>query len=193
MTETRQNWFEIPDIFRLAATLGAAVHVNHCIFPEHCVLYTLPLPELKFVLDYLRAEQGQLEYPAGFATGECRVVRVPSGEPRSELPAAFRPRPARRHRSRTLAIRKRVRSGREGRDTRHAEPAMGACTRPRVHRDVPACMPPPPFAETWCVTLKALMRSAIGNRDRPDFRARLKTPPRICPRVDKLEFLWAPG
>ena len=68
VTETRQNWFEIPDIFRLAAKLGAAVHVNHCIFPEHCVLYTLPLPELKFVLDYLRAEKGRLEHPAGFAT-----------------------------------------------------------------------------------------------------------------------------
>lgn len=67
VTETRQNWFEIPDLFRLASTLGAAVHINHCIFPEHCVLYTLPLPELKFVHDYLAAEQDRLEHTAGFA------------------------------------------------------------------------------------------------------------------------------
>ena len=67
VTETRQNWFEIPDIFRLAGTLGAAVHINHCIFPEHCVLYTLPLPELKFVLDYLRAEKGRLHHADSFA------------------------------------------------------------------------------------------------------------------------------
>lgn len=67
VTETRQNWFEIPDLFRLGATLGAAVHINHCIFPEHCVLYTLPLPELAFVRDYLVAEQGRLQHTASFA------------------------------------------------------------------------------------------------------------------------------
>ena len=67
VTETRQNWFEIPDLFRLAATLGAAVHINHCIFPEHCVLYTLPLPELKFVLDYLSSERGRLHLTPDFA------------------------------------------------------------------------------------------------------------------------------
>jgi MoaA/NifB/PqqE/SkfB family radical SAM enzyme len=66
VTETRQNWFEIPDIFRLAGQLGTAVHINHCIFPEHCVLYTLPLPELKFVLDYLLAEKGRLGPAADF-------------------------------------------------------------------------------------------------------------------------------
>jgi hypothetical protein len=68
VTETRQNWFEIPDLFRLAGTLDAAVHINHCIFPEHCVLYTLPLLELRFVLDYLEAEQGRLRHSAAFAS-----------------------------------------------------------------------------------------------------------------------------
>jgi MoaA/NifB/PqqE/SkfB family radical SAM enzyme len=67
VTETRQNWFEIPDLFRLAGTLGAAVHINHCIFPEHCVLYTLPLPELEFVHGYLAAEQDRLQHPPDHA------------------------------------------------------------------------------------------------------------------------------
>jgi MoaA/NifB/PqqE/SkfB family radical SAM enzyme len=63
VTETRQNWFELPDLFRLAARMGIGVHVNHCIFPDHCTLYTLPLPELKFVLDRLTAERDSIEQP----------------------------------------------------------------------------------------------------------------------------------
>ena len=63
VTETRQNWFELPDLFRLAARMSIGVHVNHCIFPEHCTLYTLPLDQLGFVLERLTAEQSLIRHP----------------------------------------------------------------------------------------------------------------------------------
>ena len=67
VTETRQNWFELPDLFRLAARMEIGVHVNHCIFPDHCTLYTLPLPELEFVLGRLTAERDTLRHPRSVA------------------------------------------------------------------------------------------------------------------------------
>jgi MoaA/NifB/PqqE/SkfB family radical SAM enzyme len=57
VTETRQNWFEIPDIFRFAARMDIFVHINHCIFPDHCVLYTLEPSQLGFVLKRLTRER----------------------------------------------------------------------------------------------------------------------------------------
>ena len=65
VTETRQNWFGIPDIFRFAAGMGVFVHINHCIFPDHCVLYTLDPSQLGFVLKRLTRERRLLRRAGG--------------------------------------------------------------------------------------------------------------------------------
>ena len=65
VTETRQNWFGLPDIFRFAAGMGVFVHINHCIFPDHCVLYTLDPSQLGFVLKRLTRERRLLRRAGG--------------------------------------------------------------------------------------------------------------------------------
>jgi MoaA/NifB/PqqE/SkfB family radical SAM enzyme len=155
VTETRQNWFEIPDIFRLAARLGAAVHVNHCIFPEHCVLYTLPLPELKFVLDYLRAEEGRLEHPAGFATENAASYEFLL----ANLDQSYQRRADLAQRDAIEAALSQTAKGYVlvERDATLVMPSPQWVLErgPEFTAMFLRALPPPPFARTWRATLQA--------------------------------------
>lgn len=105
-----QNWWELPDLFRLAATLDADVWINTVLSPAECSLYALPAPRLAAVvaelerdeaavvalgerwagvwrreLDRLRAAVAEAPptpepEPADTAFAEGRVVEVPVDE-----------------------------------------------------------------------------------------------------------------
>lgn len=60
VTEQRGNWFDLPELFRFAARIEAPLHINTCIHPPHCTLYTLPTRQLAFVGAYLRRKQMEL-------------------------------------------------------------------------------------------------------------------------------------
>lgn len=60
VTELRQNWFDLPQMFRFAASVDCGVHINTCVSPPHCSLYTLPTDQLEFVNDYLKRERDRL-------------------------------------------------------------------------------------------------------------------------------------
>lgn len=60
VTELRQNWFDLPQMFRFAASVDCGVHINTCVSPPHCSLYTLPTDQLQFVNDYLKREKDRL-------------------------------------------------------------------------------------------------------------------------------------
>jgi MoaA/NifB/PqqE/SkfB family radical SAM enzyme len=52
VTEHRKNWFEIPEIFKVAQRHNLYVHINTCIHPANVTLYTLPSIQLAYVLDF---------------------------------------------------------------------------------------------------------------------------------------------
>jgi hypothetical protein len=59
--ELRQNWFEIPMIFRFAAQNSCRVHTNHCVGPEFCTIYDLPRRELLYVQEFLVRQREELK------------------------------------------------------------------------------------------------------------------------------------
>jgi len=61
VTELRQNWFELPELFRFAARIDCFLHINTCIHPDHCTLYTLPTNELTYLLDFFVREREKLD------------------------------------------------------------------------------------------------------------------------------------
>lgn len=61
VTEHRKNWFEMPEIFRLAERHKLYLHVNTCIFPVHVSLYTLPTVQLEYVLEFVEHQGWKLE------------------------------------------------------------------------------------------------------------------------------------
>ena len=60
VTEQRANWFDLPELFRFAARIGCAIHINTCIHPAYCSLYTLPTEQLELVRRYLEAQRDSL-------------------------------------------------------------------------------------------------------------------------------------
>jgi len=60
VTEQRGNWFDLPELFRFAADIECPLHINTCIHPSYCTLYTLPTDQLEFVHAYLERKQGEL-------------------------------------------------------------------------------------------------------------------------------------
>ncbi len=60
VTELRQNWFDLPQMFRFAASVDCGIHINTCVWPLHCSLYTLPTDQLRYVQDYLLRERDRL-------------------------------------------------------------------------------------------------------------------------------------
>lgn len=65
VTEHRKNWFELPEVFRFAERHELDLHINTCIHPENVTLYSLPSDQLRYVLDFTRAERERLcaEFP----------------------------------------------------------------------------------------------------------------------------------
>ena len=59
VTELRQNWFELPEMFRFAASKDIHLHINTCIHPPHCTIYDLPTDQVIYVRDFLmEAKEG---------------------------------------------------------------------------------------------------------------------------------------
>lgn len=65
VTEHRKNWFELPEVFRFAERKRLYLHINTCIHPHNVTLYTLPTPQLRYVLAYLEEQRSALlaEHP----------------------------------------------------------------------------------------------------------------------------------
>ncbi len=65
VTEHRKNWFELPEVFRLAERHQLLVHINTCIHPENVTLYTLPTDQLRYVREFTLEERARLcaEFP----------------------------------------------------------------------------------------------------------------------------------
>ncbi|MGB5687365.1 MAG: radical SAM protein [Candidatus Electrothrix sp.] len=61
VTELRQNWFELPELFRFAAEKKCALHINTCIHPSYCTLYNLPSSQLNHVFEFLEKQREELE------------------------------------------------------------------------------------------------------------------------------------
>jgi sulfatase maturation enzyme AslB (radical SAM superfamily) len=60
VTEMRQNWFELPEIFVFAAQNDCHLHINTCLHPPHCSLYNLPPDELRYVHEYLEQSKQRI-------------------------------------------------------------------------------------------------------------------------------------
>jgi sulfatase maturation enzyme AslB (radical SAM superfamily) len=60
VTELRQNWFELPEMFRFAANIDCSLHINTCIHPTYCTLYDLPTDQLNYVFEFLKRSKDTL-------------------------------------------------------------------------------------------------------------------------------------
>lgn len=60
VTELRQNWFELPQLFRFAAEKDCYLHINTCIHPSYCTLYDLPTNQLSHVFEFLNVQKLEL-------------------------------------------------------------------------------------------------------------------------------------
>ena len=60
VSELRQNWYEIPAMFRFAAENDCFLHINCCIHPKHCTLYDLPSDQLQYVYDFLEGQKARI-------------------------------------------------------------------------------------------------------------------------------------
>lgn len=61
VTELRQNWYELPELFLFAAENDCHLHINTCIHPSYCTLYDLPADQLAYVLDYLERRRNDIQ------------------------------------------------------------------------------------------------------------------------------------
>ena len=57
ITPMKQNWFELPRLFKLAKELNLGITLSYCHAPEACTLDTLDKKEIKDILNYLRMNE----------------------------------------------------------------------------------------------------------------------------------------
>lgn len=60
VTETRFNWYHLPEIFRFAAEHRIYLHINTCLHPADCTIYDLPTEEVAYIDDYFERARHRL-------------------------------------------------------------------------------------------------------------------------------------